>query len=180
MHLRRFLTLAGGLTALAACGGKANDNADSAVAARAVSDLPPGHVPIAPSGASDLPPGHVPIDPSGAAQLQPLTQALLDSGNAAFRAQDFDAALRHYANARARQPEHAAPWFGTYMVAQATKNSALADSALRMVRQRAPEMQAHPIGPAAGLPPSRPPTLPYPPHQPGPPTQGKPSRGTSP
>lgn len=154
MTSRTFWLLAGVIASLAACGegaGDAGDNSD-------VSALPPGHVPIAPSGASDL---------------QPLTQALLDSGNVAYRKQDFDGALRYYAKASAAQPEHAAPWFGTYMVGQATKNTALADSALRMVRERAPETQPHPGGPATGAPSS-----PYSPHQQGPPPARARSSGT--
>lgn len=117
---------------------------------------------------AQLPPGHVPIPAAVPTDLQPLTQALLDSGNAAFRQKDYDAALAFYGKARDAQPAHAAPWFGTYMVAQATKNTVLADSALRMVRERAPEMQAHPGGTtapgtmpgSAGAPPST-----YSPHQ---------------
>lgn len=117
----------------------------------------------APAGdslAAALPPGHVPIAPSAPTDLAPRTQALLDSGNTAFRLKQFDQALAFYAKASEAQPEHAAPWFGTYMVGQATKDQALADSALRMVRQRSPNMEAHPGGtpgdmpmPAPGTPP---------------------------
>lgn len=129
-----------------------------------------------------LPPGHVPIADGMPTGLEPLTQALLDSGNAAFRQKNYDAALAFYGKARDAQPDHAAPWFGTYMVAQATKNTALADSALRMVRARAPELQSHPggaampsspgpIAPGAVAPPSH-----YSPHQPVPaPAKGSPS-----
>lgn len=155
MQSRKFWLLAGVVASLAGCEKNAGETSDTS----ALSALPPGHVPVSPSGASDL---------------QPVTQALLDSGNAAYRKQDFAGALRFYAKASAEQPAHAAPWFGTYMVGQATKNTTLADSALRMVRQRAPEMQAHPAEPATGVPP----TSPYSPHQPGPPAGRAPSSGT--
>jgi hypothetical protein len=138
------------------------------------------------SAVAGLPPGHVPIAPSAPTDLAPLTQALLDSGNTAFRLQQFDAALAFYAKASAAQPEHAAPWFGTYMVGQATKNVALSDSALRMVRERAPGMQEHPGGPLpGGASPdaptpgaAQPPATPYSPH--GTPSPASPprSRGT--
>ncbi len=105
-------------------------SADSASATSAESALPPGHVPITPGGAP----------------LSGVGQVLLDSGNVAFRQKDFAAAQAYYQKAAEAAPGHAAPWFGTYMVGQATGNKALADSALRMVRQRAPDMQAHPEG----------------------------------
>ncbi|MEP7381544.1 MAG: hypothetical protein ABI910_07650 [Gemmatimonadota bacterium] len=132
---------------------------------------------------SVLPPGHVPVTSAGATDLQPVTQALLDSGNAAFRQKDYPAALGFYARASEVQPEHAAPWFGTYMVGQATRNSALTDSALRMVRARAPELREHPSGsplpPGGANAPGAPPS-PYSPHQPLPvaprtPAVGRPS-----
>ena len=63
----------------------------------------------------------------------------LDSGNAAFRARDYDAALAAYRRAAAGAPDEAAPWYGVYMVAEATKRSALADSALAEVKRRTSE-----------------------------------------
>lgn len=96
--------------------------------------------------------------------LAPESEALLDSGNAAFRARDFDGALAFYARAAQASPTHAAPWFGTYMVGKATNNEPLADSALREVRARAPDMQPHPPG-APGAAPTMP--SPYSPHAPG-------------
>ena len=155
MQLRHLVPMLAAAVLLSGCGGsdetKTGETADSA--------LPPGHVPITPPESSDL---------------LPLTQALLDSGNAAFRKQDFVGALDFYSKASQAQPGHAAPWFGTYMVGQATKNTALADSALRMVRERAPETQAHPGGPATGTAPSSP----YSPHQSGPPPGRAPSSGS--
>jgi hypothetical protein len=60
----------------------------------------------------------------------------LDSGNAAYRAKNFDLALRHYRDAARAAPTHASPWFGIFLVAQATQNSALADSARKEVQKR--------------------------------------------
>ena len=97
--------------------------------------------------AAALPPGHVPIPATASGKvLTPRGQSLLDSGNASFRAHQLVEALAFYRHAAAEVPGHAAPWFGTYMVARAMKDSALADSALRMVRERAPGMQGHPSG----------------------------------
>jgi len=94
--------------------------------------------------------------------LSVLGQALVDSGNTAFREKKFDLALDFYRKASESDPTHAAPWFGTYMVGQAIKNTALADSALAMVRARAPEMKARPGG-APALPPGTP--APFSPHR---------------
>lgn len=109
--------------------------------------------------ANALPPGHVPIDGPRARPLSLKAQAMLDSGNAAFRKKDFESALAYYHQAAESDPDHAAPWFGTYMVGQAMKNKALADSALAMVRARAPETQPHPDGA-----PAMPPSAPFSPH----------------
>lgn len=126
--------------------------------------------------AAALPPGHVPIDaPTGTVPLSAAAQALLDSGNTAFRVKDFDGALAYYHKASLTNPTHAAPWFGTYMVGKAMNNAALADSALRMVRERAPEMQPHPGTPSIPDMPPAPvvPGAPYSPHGTPPASQGK-------
>ena len=60
----------------------------------------------------------------------------LDSANAAFRAGRLDAALAGYRRAAARAPEHAAPYYGIFMVARRTRNAALADSATSAIRAR--------------------------------------------
>lgn len=160
--MRRFVLVLGALAAVTGC-SRSNDakQGDSAVA--------------------ELPPGHVPITPSAPTDLMPVTQALLDSGNTAFRLQRFDQALAYYEKASAAQPDHAAPWFGAYMVGQATKNAALSDSALRMVQQRAPGMQAHPGGaaPGATIPGGAPsPASPYSPHGSPPPSATPRAKGT--
>jgi hypothetical protein len=73
----------------------------------------------------ELPPG---VNAAAAARL--------DSGNVAFRVKQYDVALGFYRGAADAVPNHAAPWYGIYMVAQATKNTALADSALKAVAIR--------------------------------------------
>ncbi|MEQ1691854.1 MAG: tetratricopeptide repeat protein [Gemmatimonas sp.] len=77
-------------------------------------------------GATDqLPPG---LNASAAARL--------DSGNIAFRLKQYDQAMKYYEAAAKDVPDHAAPWYGIYMVGQATGNTALADSATRAVAKR--------------------------------------------
>ena len=61
----------------------------------------------------------------------------LDSGNALFRRKAYAAALVQYRVAAQRAPEHAAPLFGVYMVARATNDTRLADSALAGIKARA-------------------------------------------
>ena len=104
-----------------------------------------------------LPPGHVPIPTtSGGTAITPVARALLERGNAAFRADKYAEALAYYRRAGAEVPGHAAPWFGTYMAARALNDSALADSALRMMRARAPGMEGHPSGMPGDAPPASP------------------------
>lgn len=126
--MRRLLLLGGALAAVACSKAKEEKPADSAAAA--------------------LPPGHVPIDqPAGAGPaLSAAGQAFVDSGNTAFRVKDYKGALAYYKKATEADPSHAAPWFGAYMVGQATNDKALADSAIAEVRKRAPQMDQHPSG----------------------------------
>lgn len=70
------------------------------------------------------------------ALLGPAAKAALDSGNVAFRNKAYASALVHYRAASALAPQHAAPFFGIYMVARATNRAALADSALADIRAR--------------------------------------------
>ena len=58
----------------------------------------------------------------------------LDAGNAAYRAKNYSEAMAKYREATLAAPEHAAPWFGLYMVANEVKNTALADSAMKRVK----------------------------------------------
>ncbi len=65
-------------------------------------------------------------------------RAQLDSGSAAFRAQDMDAALEHYTAATRIDESVAAAWFGVYMVEKAKGNTQEALAALERVQKLAP------------------------------------------
>jgi hypothetical protein len=89
-----------------------------------------GRIPISGEGAmaeapAELPPG-----------MTPAAAANLDSGNVAFRVKQYEVAQQYYMRAATIVPQQAAPWYGVYMVAQATSNQKLADSAMKMVSQR--------------------------------------------
>lgn len=73
---------------------------------------------------------------SAALVLGGSAKVALDSGNALFRAKVYDAALTQYRRAAAEAPQHAAPLFGIYMVARATNNKTMADSAMAGIRAR--------------------------------------------
>jgi Flp pilus assembly protein TadD len=64
--------------------------------------------------------------------------ARLDSGNAAFRAQDFEGALTHYRRVSELEPDQSPGWFGIHMAQTSLGNDAAADSALRKVQSLAP------------------------------------------
>ena len=68
--------------------------------------------------------------------IGPDAKALLDSGNVLFRKKQYIPALGRYREASDLAPQHSAPIFGIYMVARATNNTALADSALAELRKR--------------------------------------------
>jgi len=67
-------------------------------------------------------------------QMDPAVVAQLDSGSAAFRMDDFEAALQHYARATELDPELGAGWFGVYMAHHALGNEEEAQSALDRAR----------------------------------------------
>lgn len=77
----------------------------------------------------------------------------VDSANAAYRAKQYDEALRHYREVTRLQPDDATGWFGIAMAAGALGNTALADSAQQKVQQLNPNLagQAHPA-PGTGAP----------------------------
>lgn len=60
--------------------------------------------------------------------------AQVDSGNAAVRADDFEAARRHFATATALAPEVAAGWFGLYLAEQELGRAEEAADALERAR----------------------------------------------
>lgn len=63
--------------------------------------------------------------------LPPSVTVHLDSGNAAYRADDYRGARRHFRAAVEADSTVAAAWFGVYMVERALGNDGAADSALR-------------------------------------------------
>lgn len=71
-------------------------------------------------------------------ELPPDVVAHLDSGSAAFRAEDYETARRHYREAAQSAPDQASTWFGVYMAEKALGNGAAADSALAKVQALAP------------------------------------------
>jgi len=70
------------------------------------------------------------------ALIGPAAKATLDSGNALYRKKAYVEALAQYRAASTLAPQHAAPLFGIYMVARATNNLTMADSALAGIRLR--------------------------------------------
>ena len=72
---------------------------------------------------------------NGTTSANTPVHAALDRGNAAFRAHDYEAALRAYREAAAAAPaDNAAPYYGIQMAAKAMGNTALADSAMLRIR----------------------------------------------
>ncbi len=80
------------------------------------------------------------IDPatSGRAELSAETLAQIDSGNAAFRRGDHEAALGFFGEATVSAPDDPTGWFGVYMAHQELGNAAAADSAIAQARSLAP------------------------------------------
>lgn len=82
------------------------------------------------------------LDPVAARQkredLPADLRAQLDSGSAAFRAQELEEALAHYTAATNIDDQVAAGWFGVYMAQKALGNSAEALAALEKVQQLQP------------------------------------------
>ncbi len=91
----------------------------------------------------------------GADALPPEVRARVDSGNAAYRARDFQAALRHFREAARLDPGQAVAWYGVQMAAGALGDRAAADSAAARLRALAPSSPpaAHHPGAAPPAPP---------------------------
>ncbi|MBR9988645.1 MAG: hypothetical protein KFH98_02760 [Gemmatimonadetes bacterium] len=77
-----------------------------------------------------------------AQDLPPDVRAAIDSGNAAFRANDYAAAREQYLRATELAPEQSAGWFGLSMAEGQLGNAAAADSAMQRV---------HALNPGASL-----------------------------
>lgn len=67
-------------------------------------------------------------------QLPHEVVAQLDSGTAAFRADDFERALTHYRRVTELAPDFGAGWFGMYMAEQALGRPEAAEAALERAR----------------------------------------------
>jgi Flp pilus assembly protein TadD len=70
--------------------------------------------------------------------MAPDVLAQLDSGTAAYRADDFESALRHYRLVTELDDEVGAGWFGVYMAEHALGNTEEAQVALERARGIAP------------------------------------------
>lgn len=115
------LLLVGAVLTFSACQSKAAEKVPLGQAVDTTAALPSGHPAV-----------------TSAVDLTPAARFALDSGNVAFKAKNFPEALRLYRVAADAAPRHAAPWFGVYMVAKATGNAALGDSAMKEVQRRTP------------------------------------------
>lgn len=91
--------------------------------------------PVTPATTPNL---HAGIELSSAAADAPPMSANaripLDSGNKLYRAKRYPEALAQYRLAAARSPGDPTAYYGVFMVAAATKNTKLADSAMQMMR----------------------------------------------
>lgn len=83
-------------------------------------------------------------------ELDPAFVAALDSGNAAYRAREYEEALRHFEDATGTDPDVAAGWFGVYMAQLALGNVDAANAAMERAQELAPGASLiHPEEPAA-------------------------------
>jgi hypothetical protein len=100
------------------------------------------------------------VEPMQVEDLPPQIQAQLDSGNAAFRARDYDGALSHFTQVSELAPGLAAGWYGIGMTHSAMGNQEEANAAMMQAHRLAPEIPLdHPTGQAPPNPhPIRPPT----------------------
>jgi tetratricopeptide (TPR) repeat protein len=71
-------------------------------------------------------------------EISAAARAALDSGNAAYKAKDYDRARAHYNRVTQLEKDAPAGWFGIYMTEQARGNAAAADSALGRAQKHAP------------------------------------------
>jgi tetratricopeptide (TPR) repeat protein len=100
------------------------------------------------------------VEPMQVEDLPPHIQAQLDSGNAAFRARDYDSALTHFTQVSELAPGLAAGWYGIGMTHSAMGNQEEANVAMMRAHRLAPEIPLeHPTTQAPPNPhPIQPPT----------------------
>lgn len=67
------------------------------------------------------------------AALSPQAKTALDAGNAAFLAKKYDEALKQYRVAAKAAPSDVAPFYGIYMAADKLGQTALRDSASKLI-----------------------------------------------
>lgn len=77
------------------------------------------------------------VDTAGG-DVTPVLLATLDSGNVAYRNDDYEEALEYYERATEMAPDVASGWFGVYMVHQSMGNREEADEALEKAQSLAP------------------------------------------
>lgn len=70
--------------------------------------------------------------------LDPAVRTALDSGNAAYRARDYEEALRHFQDAAEADEDVAAAWFGIYMAQLALGHVEEANDAMARAQSLAP------------------------------------------
>ena len=88
------------------------------------------------------------VSPPAQEPLPPEVTAQLDSGTAAFRADDYAGALAHYTRATELAPDLAAAWFGVAMAQEALGNAQGAQEALAKTQALEPGTDlAHPTAP---------------------------------
>lgn len=68
---------------------------------------------------------------SRSSSLPPEIQSALDSGNVAYRAGNYRAALEQFESLTEEHPDLRAAWFGVFMAHRALGNTAAADSAMQ-------------------------------------------------
>lgn len=79
--------------------------------------------------------------------MPPEVAAQIDSGNAAYRAREFEEARRHFLRATELDPDLATAWFGVHMAEKALGNAAAADSALRRAGEAGEAARSHHMPP---------------------------------
>ena len=137
----RLARVAAGILVLGACGNDEQPKTPLAQMTGAATDtaLPPNHPPIGGTGAAATAP-----------PLPEEARTALASGNASYRAKDFEAALKSYRAAAAAAPDHPAPYFGIQMAASALDRPAVADSARRRISELSGRSDSAELDPHAG------------------------------
>lgn len=88
----------------------------------------------------DQPTGSISADDvrDAAERQAPEVRAALDSGNAAYRRDEYAESLRYYQQAAERDPEATPAWFGMYMAQRMLGDTVAAARALERARDLAP------------------------------------------